>query len=93
MVGLIDRVKKSSDPEAIKGLAHLAYDVRHSDSFRALLKAIFRQPHGYASQIVERVGKIAKLFRSVVTFAQVAASASLRSKHIKFDKSRLYHEV
>ena len=85
MLELTDRVKISSDPEAIKCLARLAYDVRRSDTFRALLETLFRQPRHHASKIVERVGKLAKFFRSAVTLAQVAASGSLGSKHIKVE--------
>ncbi|KAH6668366.1 hypothetical protein B0J14DRAFT_704039 [Halenospora varia] len=81
---LIDRLHVASDFEAIKRLARLAYDVRRSDCLRVLLKTHCRQRH-HSSKIVERLGKIAKFFRSAVSLIHVAASAAVRFKHIKVE--------
>jgi hypothetical protein len=65
---LIDRPKVTPEVEAIKRLARLAYTVRRSYSFRALLKTHYRQHHQL--QIIERLGKIARFFRSAVNLVQ-----------------------
>ena len=45
---LIDRLEAAPDFEAIKRLARLAYDVRRSDCFRALLKRHYQRRHHFS---------------------------------------------
>lgn len=79
---LIDNLKANPDLEIIKRLARLAYDIRHSGPFRALLKTHCQQRH-HSSQIIERLGKIAKFFRSAVSLIWIAADDTLKFKHIE----------
>jgi len=71
---LIDGLKVNPKVEPTKRLAHLAYEVRRSSSFRAVLQ----RQYSYHNQlqIIERLGKIAKFFRSAVNLVQVAATPS-----------------
>jgi hypothetical protein len=79
MAGFIDLVKDCSDPEAVKALVRLAYEVRRSDTFRSLLEGLFQHRQHHVSRVLDKVGKIAKFFRSAVTLTRVAAKTRLGS--------------
>ncbi|CZT13562.1 uncharacterized protein RAG0_17055 [Rhynchosporium agropyri] len=81
---LIDKLHVTTDLEAIKQLARLAYDVRHSISFRNLVRTQC-QLQKQSSQILERMGKVAKFFRSAVSLVQVAGCATLKHTQIKVE--------
>lgn len=81
---LIDKLHRTPDVETIKQLSRLAYDVRRCNAFRKLLSSQYQQRQRL-SQILERVGKVAKFFRSVVGIIRVAGSTTLKNKHIKIE--------
>jgi hypothetical protein len=81
---LIDILHLSPDLVAIKRLALLAYDVRRSSAFRNIIRTQCQKQHRYL-QIVERIGKFAKFFRSAVSVIRVAASAAVRNMRIKLE--------
>lgn len=81
---LIDNLHITPDLEAIKRLARLAYDVRHSIAFRNLVNTQC-QEQKRSWQILERISKVAKFFRSAVSLIRVAGCATLRDKQIKVE--------
>ncbi|CZS94346.1 uncharacterized protein RCO7_10296 [Rhynchosporium graminicola] len=66
---LVDKLHITTDLEAIKQLARLAYNVRHSIDFHNLVRTQC-QLRKQSSQILERIGKVAKFFRSAVSLVQ-----------------------
>jgi hypothetical protein len=56
--------------EDLKELGELTYSVRHSATFRALLKKISQRRPGSSSKLVDKIGKVARFFRSSVTFTE-----------------------
>jgi hypothetical protein len=74
----------------LRELGGLNYSVRHPASFRAFLKKISLRGPGHASKLVERIGKIARFFRSAITFTEAHRLFSRELKHfsLEFVRSR-----
>jgi hypothetical protein len=81
---LIDKLHITLDLDAIKQIALLTYNVRRSSAFRAIISTHSQNRHRYL-QIMERIGKLAKFFRSAVSVIHVATSTVLRNKHIEVE--------
>lgn len=71
--------------EDLKELGELNYSVRHSATFRALLKKISQRGPGHASKLLDKIGKVARFFRSTVTFTEAHSLLSREVTHFKLD--------
>ncbi|OLE52394.1 MAG: hypothetical protein AUG51_18320 [Acidobacteria bacterium 13_1_20CM_3_53_8] len=72
MRDMAGQISSSAEHQTLKSLASLAYEVRRSTSFRIMLEQLSRRGRGHVSKIVEKVGKLARFYRSAITFAHTA---------------------
>lgn len=84
MKDLINKLHISPDLQAVKELAYLAYGIRRSVAFRNLISTQC-QHRQRSKQILERIGKVSKFYRSALSLIRVATCATLRHKHIKVE--------
>ena len=72
MLAIVSQMSSSTEHQVLKSLANLAYEVRHSTSFRTILEHLSRRGRGNVFRIIEKIGKIARFYRSAITFVRVA---------------------
>jgi hypothetical protein len=72
MLAIVRQMSSSTEHHVVKSLASLAYEVRHSTSFRAILQHLTWGGRGDVFRIIEKIGKVARFYRSAVTFVHTA---------------------
>lgn len=73
MLAIIRQMSSSTEHQVVKSLASLAYEVRHSTSFRTMLQNLTWGERGDVFKIIEKIGKVARFYRSAITFVHTAA--------------------
>jgi hypothetical protein len=73
MLAIIRQMSSSTEHQVVKSLASLAYEVRHSTSFRTMLQHLTWGERGNVLRIIEKIGKVARFYRSAITFVHTAA--------------------
>jgi hypothetical protein len=73
LLAIIRQMSSSTEHQVMKSLASLAYEVRHSTSFRTMLQYLTWGERGDVFRIIEKIGKVARFYRSAITFVHTAA--------------------